>query len=171
MKSKLALDLGTTTGFAIGGKGHVASGIWQLKPKRHEGGGMRYLKFRRELAKLYSITPFDEVWYEEIRRHAGTTAAHVYGGLQAEITAFCEERGIPYASVPVGTIKKHWTGNGAASKDMMIDEARRRGFSPITDDEADALALHHLKMEEIEEVGEKSHEQKVEERRRELETA
>ena len=152
MKSKLALDLGTTTGFAIGGKGYVVSGIWKFKSSRFEGGGMRFLKFRRQLIELYAASPFDEVWYEEVRRHAGTDAAHIYGGLQAILTEFCEEHGIPYEGVPIGTIKANWTGKGNASKEAMVAEARRRGFLPIDDNEADALAIFHLKMQELDEA-------------------
>ena len=51
-------------------------------------------------------------WFEHVRRHAGTDAAHVYGGLLATLTSWCELRGIPYAAIPVGTIKKHATGKG-----------------------------------------------------------
>ena len=43
---------------------------------------------------------------EEVRRHAGTDAAHVYGGLMATLTAWAELRGVPYEGVPVGTIKR-----------------------------------------------------------------
>lgn len=150
MKTILALDLGTTTGFAIGGKGHVISGIWGLKPSRYDGGGMRYVKFRAKLDELYRSSPFDMVFYEEVRRHAGTDAAHVYGGLMGHLTEWCESKKIPYAAEPVGSIKKFWTGKGNADKDMMIAEAKRRGFSPIDDNEADALALFHMKIEEVE---------------------
>jgi Holliday junction resolvasome RuvABC endonuclease subunit len=43
--------------------------------------------------------------------------------------------------VAVGTIKKHWTGKGNATKEAMIAEATRRGFTVKNSDEADALAL------------------------------
>lgn len=138
---RLVLDLGTKTGFAVGGRDHVVSGCWSLKPDRWAGGGMVYVKFRQRLNELHQAYGIEGVAYEEVRRHAGTDAAHRYGGLQATLTAWCEENGVPYESVPVGTIKKHWTGNGNASKDMMIAEAVKRGFDPKDDNEADALAL------------------------------
>jgi len=50
-------------------------------------------------------------------------------------------RGVPYQGVPVGTIKKFLTGQGNANKQAMIDAARRRGFSPADDNEADAIAI------------------------------
>lgn len=150
MRAKLALDLGTSTGFAIGKKGHVVSGTWSFKPSRYEGGGMRFLRFRRKLDEVYSITPFDEVWFEEVRRHMSTDAAHVYGGLMAMLTSWCEDNRMPYIGVPVGTIKSSWTGKGNSNKEAMVAEANRRGFTTDSDDEADALALFHLKIEEVE---------------------
>ena len=42
----LALDLGTTTGWALRfGDGGTTSGTMTFKPGRFEGGGMRYLRF------------------------------------------------------------------------------------------------------------------------------
>ena len=64
-----------------------------------------------------------------------------YGGLLATLTAWAELRGVPYEGVPVGTIKRHATGKGNASKDSMIAAARARGFSPADDNEADAIAI------------------------------
>jgi crossover junction endodeoxyribonuclease RuvC len=145
-KEILALDLGTTTGFAFGGDGITVIGTWSLKGSRYEGGGSRFLRFRQHLEETYAAGTPGRVFFEEVRRHIGTDAAHVYGGLLAILTAFCEEKGIPYEGVPVGTIKKFWTGKGNAKKDAMIEEARNRGFSVDNDNEADALALLHWAM-------------------------
>ena len=42
----LALDLGTTTGWALCSRdGPINSGTVSLRPGRFEGGGMRYLRF------------------------------------------------------------------------------------------------------------------------------
>jgi Holliday junction resolvasome RuvABC endonuclease subunit len=43
--------------------------------------------------------------------------------------------------LPVGTIKRHATGNGNASKEAVIAAVRSLGFDPADDNEADALAL------------------------------
>jgi hypothetical protein len=138
----LALDLGTTTGFCLGTVASHQSGTASFKPGRFEGGGMRFVRFRRWLNELAAAHgPFTQVAFEEVRRHAATDAAHVYGGLMATLTAWCEENSVPYEGVPVGTIKKHWTGKGNANKDAMIAEAVRRGQSPVDDNEADAMAL------------------------------
>ena len=87
------------------------------------------------------------IHYEEVRPHAGTDAAHVYGGLLATLTAWAEQRAIPYQGAPVGTVKKHATGKGNAGKPAMIAAARARGFDPTDDNEADALAILHWAIE------------------------
>ena len=124
----LALDLGTTTGWAIRPRnGDIAHGYASFRPQRFEGGGMRYLRFKRWLTELAALTTeFNAVYFEEVRRHAGVDAAHVYGGLMATLTSWCEHRNVPYQGVPVGTIKKHATGKGNASKDAMIAAMRAR---------------------------------------------
>ncbi len=139
----LALDLGTTTGWALRSRdSHITSGSESFKPGRFEGGGMRFLRFKRWLTEVKQCADrIDAVYFEEVRRHAGVDAAHAYGGFLAHLTAWCEHHQIPYQGVPVGTIKKHATGKGNASKAEMIAAARACGFNPQDDNEADALAL------------------------------
>ena len=143
MPTILALDLGTTTGWAMLCDGTITSGSQSFKPQRFEGGGMRFLKFKRWLAETRYCAEWgiDAVYFEEVRRHAGVDAAHAYGGFLAHLTAWCEHHQIPYQGVPVGTIKKHATGKGNASKEDMLDAAKLRGFDAEDDNEADALAL------------------------------
>jgi hypothetical protein len=47
------------------------------------------------------------------------------------------------SGVPVGTIKRHVTGKGSASKEAVIAAVRALGHDPVDDNEADALALLH----------------------------
>jgi len=137
----LALDLGTTTGFATKTPaGNIVSGIQSFKQSRFDGGGMRFLKFKRWLTEIKQ-SGVSEVYYEAVRRHAGTDAAHCYGGYLATLQLWCEQHEIPYAGVPVGTIKKFACGNGRASKQEMIDFASSKGFKTKTHDEADAIAI------------------------------
>ena len=151
----LALDLGTTTGWALrSANGPVAHGFVSFKSQRFEGGGMRYLRFGRWLADMLALSGsqtgsqtnlagIGAIYFEEVRRHLGVDAAHVYGGLLATLTAWCEHHRIPYQGVPVGTIKRHATGKGNAGKAEVIAAMKALGH-PVTDDnEADALALLH----------------------------
>lgn len=142
MKDALFLDLASVTGWATSTK-PVASGTIDYKGGRFEGGGMRFLRFRDWLEGLAKVTTIKAVYFEEVRRHLGTDAAHVYGGLLAVVTLWCEERKIPYLGVPVGTIKKHATGKGNASKAAVIAAVKAMGYDPRDDNEADALALMH----------------------------
>ena len=139
----LALDLGTTTGWALRSHdGLITTGTASFRPGRFDGGGMRYLRFTNWLTELDRLSgPIVAIWFEEVRRHAGTDAAHIYGGLMATLTSWAELRGVPYEGVPVGTIKRHATGKGNAPKQAMIDAARTRGFNPTDDNEADAIAI------------------------------
>ena len=141
----LALDLGTTTGWAMQlAGGRIESGTVSFRPSRYDGGGMRYLRFTNWLTELDRLSgPIAAIYYEEVRRHAGTDAAHVYGGLMATLTSWAELRGVPYQGVPVGTWKRSVCGKGNAKKEDVVDAMRARGFNPSGADEADALAILH----------------------------
>ncbi len=139
MTAILAIDLGTNLGWAMRlADGATISGGENFSPGRFQGGGMRFVRFRRWLDEIPTPTA---AYFEEVRRHTGTDAAHIYGGLLAHLTQWCESKGIPYQGVPVATIKKHATGKGSASKEAMIAAAQALGFRPGSHDEADALAI------------------------------
>ena len=125
----LALDLGTNTGWAVRLKdGQIISDTETFRPQRFEGGGMRYLRFKRRLKELLAVSQsIHAVYFEEVRRHVGVDAAHAYGGFLATLTAWCEHQNIPYQGVPVGTIKKHATGKGNASKEELVGSVRGCG--------------------------------------------
>jgi Holliday junction resolvasome RuvABC endonuclease subunit len=139
----LALDLGTSAGWAFRSPdGHISTGTVSLKHTRYDGGGMRYLRFRRWLEQLdIDAGPIEAIFFEEVRRHAGTDAAHVYGGLLGMLTAWCEEHLVAYQGVPVGTIKRFITGKGNADKAAVIAAVQAKGFAPADDNEADAIAI------------------------------
>lgn len=140
MTSILALDLGTNCGWALRTRdGLLRYGTQSFKVDKYSGAGMRYLKFRHWLEERAFNA--ERVAYEAVRRHVGTDAAHVYGGLMATLTAFCEDKGIPYEGIPVGTIKKYGCGKGNGSKEEMIAAAVALGHSPQDDNAADALHL------------------------------
>jgi hypothetical protein len=88
----LALDLGSSTGWALrGANGAITSGVQQFRPNRFEGGGMAFLRFNHWLSELAeSSGPIAAVFFEEVRAHAGTLAAHVYGGFLAHLEAWAE---------------------------------------------------------------------------------
>ncbi len=122
--------------------GVIESGTISFRPSRYDGGGMRYLRFRGWLASVASdAAGLEAIYFEEVRRHVGTDAAHLYGGFLATLTAWCEQNAIPYEGVPVGTIKRHITGKGNADKAAVFDAVRATGFNPCDENEADAIAI------------------------------
>ncbi len=139
----LALDLGTTTGWALRtSDGLITSGTVSFRPSRYDGGGMRYVRFRAWLDQLgKDAGPLASIHFEEVRRHIGTDAAHLYGGFLATLTAWCEQRDIAYQGAPVGTIKRFIAGKGNADKAAVIAAVRARGYAPADDNEADAIAI------------------------------
>ncbi len=136
--SILTLDLGKQTGWAILTDGVIQSGSKSFHGSRFSGGGMCFLNLRNWLNSLKDISV---VYFEEVRRHLGTDAAHFYGGFLAVLSAWCEEHHVPYKGVNVKTIKRFIAGKGNASKSEVIEAVKKKGVSPRDDNEADALAL------------------------------
>ncbi len=148
MATILALDLGTNTGWALlqqtdpKSNYQVFSGTVSFKHDRFQGGGMRFLRFHNWLDEINQRSGgVTAVYFEEVRRHLGVDAAHVYGGFLATLTAWCEDHQLPYQGVPVSHIKRHVTGKGNASKQEVINGVKAIGYFPKDDNEADALAL------------------------------
>jgi Holliday junction resolvasome RuvABC endonuclease subunit len=147
VKTILALDLAMTTGFAIRrADGRVESGALKFHPRKGEGSGQRWLKFRHWLVETKNCHAIDEVYFEDcvIRSGPGQTqTARVYGGFVATLEAFCEHHQMPYHPVGIGTWKKHFTGAGNAQKDRTIEVCKMLGYKPRDDNEADALGILH----------------------------
>ena len=147
MTTILSLDLGTTTGWAVSKNGHIYSGTEHFNNDRYSGGGMRFLRFRKWLDEIKNLNNgLDEVYFEEVRRHSGTDASHVYGGFMAHLTAWCEQYQIPYSGIPVGTIKKFICRKGNAGKAEVMEAVKAKGHQPKDDNEADALALLYWRL-------------------------
>src|SRR5690606_13598214 len=69
--------------------GIVHSGTASFRSGRYDGGGMRYLRFQHWLEQLADDSGgLAAIYFEEVRRHIGTDAAHIYGGFLATLTAW-----------------------------------------------------------------------------------
>ena len=150
IRNLISLDLGSKCGWASRCDGVVNSGTQSFSLTRFEGRGMQFLKFKNFLRKLTEAVSPDIISLEEVRRHLGVDAAHAYGGYLAHVSSYCEEAGIPHTGVPVGTIKRHATGKGNASKSDMIEAAKRLYPDQIIEDDnqADALCLLNYTIKE-----------------------
>lgn len=141
--SILCLDLFTSCGWALRDRhGCVYHGAQSFQPRRFDGGGMRFVRFAVWLEELRSFG-VDICYYEEVRRHKGVDAAHIYGGFQAQLTAWCEQQktAVAYEGVPPGTWKKACGLKGNCSKKDVLAWARQQGYLVESYDEADALGI------------------------------
>lgn len=92
-----------------------------------------------------TITGFapDFVFCEDVRRHAGTIAAHHYGYYRLTLEAWCAASGVPFYGIGVGQWKKLLGVGGNAPKDIVLDEVQRRftGIEIVTHDHSDACGI------------------------------
>lgn len=137
----LALDLGDSLGWAYGSLGGVmASGLEDLRPRRGESVGMRYLRLRGFLSRVHGEVGFHLVGYE-MPHYRGGYSTQALAGLAATVVCWCEEAKIEYATARSSDIKRMATGAGNASKGKVLEAARKKwpGQEIETDDVADAL--------------------------------
>lgn len=140
----LALDLGTKLGWALQLRGRpITHGTESFAPRKSWSPGQRWQRFRTFLHEVVAHNNVHVIAYENVKRHAGTDAAHAYGAFLALTELVADSHRVRLVPVGVGTIKKHWTGKGNADKAAMEAQARARGFRPETDNDADALAILH----------------------------
>lgn len=153
----IGLDLGTKTGYAWTADGKVRaemSGVADFSPGRHEGGGMRFLMFRRFLVTLVGDKSEEcVIFFEEVvaQAHRSGSAAHVYGGFVGVLSEFCEGHSIPFRGLPIATIKRHATGSGKAGKPAMLARACTEFGHTRSEDAADALWTLHLGLKQLRE--------------------
>lgn len=144
----LALDPATKFGFA-----HSCgiSGTWDLSVRRDESAGMRLIRLRGKLAEIGGSVGIDLLVFEAARHAASNGALIVQTEFQSVVKVYCADNGIEYRGYSPSEIKKHATGKGNASKEMMLAEARRRWPDKRMDDnEADALLLLDLAQSTLE---------------------
>lgn len=139
----LGIDFGATTGVAeLHEDGEWAETYrWTLA-----GGpqmeGHRYREFAALVEKLLSGRC--RVVFEEPSFHRGGAAGKQNAGYRALLMAACERAVVPYASVPVGTLKKFASEVTSipAGKGKLREQAIQHGArEPVTHDEADAYWL------------------------------
>lgn len=142
--SILALDLGTKTGYAGRGRGgKVIHGTQNFTARASWTPGQKWQRFRSWLSGFVVENHVTVIAYEDVKNHAGILAAHAYGGFLAMLQMVADQHRIELRPVGVGTVKKAWTGSGSAKKEVMIAQAKARGFNVEDDNAADAVAILH----------------------------
>ena len=79
------------------------------------------------------------IYHEKVFVRGKGTA--VLFGLMGQLVEVAGDYNIPLVAVPATKIKKFATGYGKANKKMMIQAAKKFGYYPSDDNEADALCL------------------------------
>lgn len=140
----LALDIATKTGW----KTKTTSGTWDLKPNRGESEGMRVVRFKSKVKELVDIEGVTLIAYE---RPAGMHKASIMvaSEMVGVLKDLCIEMNINLACYSAQQIKKFATGKGNAGKPEMIEAAKKLGYNPADDNEADAIHLYHLAQKDV----------------------
>jgi hypothetical protein len=147
MQTILALDLGEKTGWALRTPEAMQAGVWNLKPGRDDGAGMRWRLLTRNLNAIAASHDIDHVAFEEVRAHYMARAGQMYGGYLSTLTHWCEDQialgaTFTYEGVSPQTIKEFATGKRNASKEEMRRAAEQKWRTRVKDDnEADARWL------------------------------
>lgn len=139
----LCLDLGTTFGYAVVDpvkKQVVETGRFKLT--KENKSGRRFSQLYKWLQTYHQSYKFTQCYYELVRRHIGTDAAHCYGAYRGIMLSWAYDMNMEIpVGLGVGTIKKAATGKGKASKEEMIAAVQELGYLPKDDNEADAIAI------------------------------
>lgn len=162
----LALDLGTSCGWALFGTSGVcrgerlASGTWHLD---RDSPLERFGTFHSRLRSLVKSHKIEAIVHESVHRHAGTDAAHVFGGWLAILIMVADRararvigvrtQGI-HAAAAVATDRRRASRDASQAerrklaaarrknnKSAVIEAARTRGWLVADDNEADACFL------------------------------
>lgn len=140
----LSLDIATNTGWCTS----TASGTWNLTPKKDESKGMRLIRFKAKLKEICQLEQITLIVFEQVANY-GKFPNFVGAEMQGVLKLFCEEIGIEYRSYAPTAIKKFGTGKGNAKKDLMIAAAKVYKPDVESDDEADAIILYHLAINDL----------------------
>lgn len=141
----LAIDQASSCGWAT----RNGSGTWNLKTLKDESSGMKGLRFRSKLKEVCELENINLVVYERVAGMHANSIIHS-AKMVAVIEMFCEESGIEYRAYSAPAIKKFATGKGNANKEAMVAAARLKyGYTGTSDDEADALHLYHLTVQDL----------------------
>ena len=142
----LALDIATKTGWAT----DSASGVWDFNLKKGFSDGMKLIKIRALVKEVIEAENIKLIVWE---RAAGKfkSAIITESELIGAVKLLCEENNIEYCAYSATEIKKHFTGNGKANKQLMVETAIAKypNIKIVDDNHADALALLELAKKDL----------------------
>jgi len=146
--SVLALDLGTSTGWALARPGRETVFGTQLFKPSGAHAGAPYLALRNFLhsTKATQDRADDPIHHIAFERPFGlkwknANAGEMQIGLRATLLCWACHHQIRCTGLTVEGLKRQFTGNAKADKAAMIARARELGHDVETDHEADAIAV------------------------------
>jgi len=149
----LALDLATTTGFAVLAAGVVSSGSVSFArqkgrkhvPDEHEGVAyIRFQKWLREALTLYKPTVV--VFEEPMGNFKNAAARNIIVGFRGIMMSTVAYYNLTAWGYPQGRVKIHATGKGNAKKPAMVAAAKKMFPDQDITDDNQADALHVLRL-------------------------
>lgn len=140
----LGLDFGTQLGWALRhSNGTYESGVLSTKPVSARQPGSRFRALRALLIRLHKEHDLGLVVYENITFAGAGDASGIlkmFGGYEAVVQMYCEREGVMFLPLAPTTLKKYVTGDGRASKALMVEWVSQ--VHPCSNhNEADALGL------------------------------
>ncbi|OPC53437.1 crossover junction endodeoxyribonuclease RuvC [Elizabethkingia bruuniana] len=143
----LALDIATTSGYS---SSSGESGTFNCSFKKGESGSIRLLRFRNKVNELLDLIKPEVVAYE---RSAGrnTHSIKTQSEMIGVLTLMLEDKNIQYASYSPSEVKKFFTGKGNASKELMVETAKKKypEIEILDDNHADSLAILELAQSDL----------------------
>jgi len=140
----LALDLGNRTGWALRRRdGRVSLGTEDFNPRDGWHPGQRFSRFRAWLLRTINDNNVNQIAYERVVQgpHQSGRAGDIYGAFWGHMLVCAEAHNIVPIPAHTMTVKKHFTGSGRAKKADVIARVKELGFTPDSDNAADALAI------------------------------
>lgn len=153
----LALDLATKTGLAIGSRSEGVVNHASVDLARNGIGGEGAI-FRRLIALIERLNTdcgqrFAAVVFEMpvLPRSTNIKTLRRLYGLAAVCELACARLGVPVYEVETARVRQHFLPSAAhgrkAIKSAIVTECRARGWDPIDDNAADALAILDFALE------------------------
>lgn len=145
MISILALDLGTTMGWATGGGaldslhdcgalllGSAKEVAANRKARMDRRLDPRIPRLYRWLEMKYEAAAFDWIAFEDVEFATSRMQAQLWSSYRATVWLFASQRHIQVECCPVATLKKFGCGHGGATKDMMAAGLVRKDMRFLT---------------------------------------